>query len=298
MPILSRYHSIKLVHSSFRPSQSGIRRRVFLEEQQLQSRDSGVSHAVCRVRSFNDVRLSELHISFRDGLASTSPHDVGQTTLSLASTTLHEVTESTISTESMPSVSLISSITPTVTAVPMSPTRQSGQAAEHTHRTSVIVGATIVAVLVLVMAPFSIWYFARRHRTSNTLSEVHDTVEQFPYVPTMSLSNTVIGLEGGERDRNPRREKTHITPPIDSLIHPAPQSPAAARSSLLSPPPISPNALVSNSPQMNLDNEAAAGSLSLRVQMEELSFNPEWSTMGPPPPYVSEGDVIIRQGDT
>lgn len=46
--------------------------------------------------------------SIGDGFASTSPQDVGQTTLSIASTTFHEVTGSTISLESILSLSLIS----------------------------------------------------------------------------------------------------------------------------------------------------------------------------------------------
>ncbi len=48
---------------------------------------------------------------------------------------------------------------------------------------------------------------------------------------------------------------------------------------------------------MNPDDEATTGSLGLGVQMEELALNPEWSTMGPPPPYVSGDNVIIREGD-
>lgn len=232
-----------------------------------------------------------------DGVAGTSPQDVGQTSLSFTSTTIHEVTESTtsrsISTESMLSESLLSSITLTMTSEHMNPTRQSGKATEHASHTGIIVGATIGGVFVVMGASFSICYFARRHRASTTFREGHNTIEQFPYVPRMSLPNH--SLEGGERDHDPRREKRNITPPIASPIHPA-QSPAAARSSLLTPPMPS-NPLVSNSPQMNLDDEATAGSLGLRVQMEELALNPEWSTMGPPPPYVSGGDVIIREGD-
>ncbi|PBK62085.1 hypothetical protein ARMSODRAFT_615235 [Armillaria solidipes] len=200
---------------------------------------------------------------------------------------MSSTTSRSISTESMLSEPLISSITLTVTAEPTDPTRQSGKATEHTSHTGIIIGATIGGVFVLVVALFSICYCVRRHRASTTFSEGHDNVEQFPYVPRMSLRNHEIGLEGGERDHDPGQEKNNIRPPTASPILPAAQSPTAARSSLLSPPPMSSNPPVSNSPQTNVDDEATAGSLGLRVQMEELALNPEWSTMGPPPPYVS-----------
>ncbi|KAK0226778.1 hypothetical protein EDD85DRAFT_163767 [Armillaria nabsnona] len=252
--------------------------------------------------SFKVATVASITPTTGDDAASTSPQDVGQTSStttvmnptssSFISTTIHEVAESSttshsISTESMLSEPLISSITLTVTAEPTDRTRQSSKATEHTFHTGVIIGATISGVFVLVVALLSICYCVRRHRTSTTFSEGHDIIEQFPYVPQMSLRNHEIGLEGGERDCDPRREQNNIRPPIASPIHPAPQSPTAAKSSLLSPPPISSNPPVSNSPQMNPDDEATTGSLGLGVQMEELALNPEWSTMGPPPPYVS-----------